>query len=104
QAMRQGDVTRLGALFNASHASLRDDFEVTNDALNQIVDSALAQPGCLGARMTGAGFGGCAVALVAQEQAEAFTASLKETYRAASGYEASTYVCTPAQGAGRIFA
>ncbi len=104
QAMRQGDVARLGALFNASHASLRDDFEVTNDALNQIVESALAQPGCLGARMTGAGFGGCAVALVAQDQAEAFTASLKATYRATSGYEATTYVCTPAQGAGRVFA
>lgn len=103
QAMRQGDGARLGALFNASHASLRDDFEVTNTALNQIVEAATAQPGCLGARMTGAGFGGCAVALVIEDQAEGFAGALKEAYRAASGYEAATYICTPAQGAGRVF-
>lgn len=104
QAMRQGDGARLGALFNASHASLRDDFEVTNTALNQIVAAATAQPGCLGARMTGAGFGGCAVALVIEDQAEGFAGALKEAYRAASGYEALTYICTPTQGAGVVIA
>lgn len=99
RAMRQGDATRLGALFTASHISLRDDFEVTNTALNQIVDAALAQPGCLGARMTGAGFGGCAVALVQSDQSEAFSEALKAAYHALSGYQATTYICTPAQGA-----
>ncbi|HAX70372.1 MAG TPA: galactokinase, partial [Anaerolineae bacterium] len=72
KVMRQGNVSRLGELFNASHDSLRDDFEVTNDALNVMVECAREQEGCHGARMTGAGFGGCAVALVKQEQAEAF--------------------------------
>ncbi|MEL6309754.1 MAG: galactokinase, partial [Chloroflexota bacterium] len=63
-AMLANDATTLGTLFNASHASLRDDFEVTNDALDTIVAIAQAHPACFGARMTGAGFGGCAVALV----------------------------------------
>jgi galactokinase len=54
------------------HASLRDDFEVTNEALNQIVDAAQLQPSCYGARMTGGGFGGCAVALVDAGQIQCF--------------------------------
>ncbi len=102
ESMRRGDAARLGALFTASHTSLRDDFEVTNAALNQIVEAALAQPGCLGARMTGAGFGGCAVALVQSNQAAEFSAGLMAAYQSASGRQAALYVCTPAQGAGRI--
>jgi len=101
-AMQNGDTKRLGELFSESHASLRDDFEVTNNALNLIVDAALQQPGCLGARMTGAGFGGCAVALVKDEHAEAFTASLKQAYHQMSGNEAITYICQPEAGAGII--
>ncbi len=65
EAMLRGDVRSLGALMDASHASLRDDFEVSSPALDRMVEIARAQPGCYGARMTGAGFGGCAVALVA---------------------------------------
>jgi galactokinase len=65
-AMRRGDADQLGRLMNESHDSLRYDFEVTNRELNLMVDLARSQPGCLGARMTGAGFGGCAVALVAR--------------------------------------
>ncbi|NJN79424.1 MAG: galactokinase, partial [Anaerolineales bacterium] len=64
EVMKEGNVNRLGELFNNSHESLRNDFEVTNDALNIMVDCAREQGGCYGARMTGAGFGGCAVALV----------------------------------------
>ena len=67
--MKTGNLKRLGELFNASHDSLRDDFEVTNDALNIVVECARAESTCYGARMTGAGFGGCAVALVAEEKA-----------------------------------
>ena len=99
QVMRQGDVRRLGELFNASHDSLRDDFEVTNDALNVMVECAREQEGCHGARMTGAGFGGCAVALVKQEQAEAFTQAVSTLYRQRSGLEASIYVCKASEGA-----
>ena len=98
--MKTGDIKRLGRLFNASHDSLRDDFEVTNDALNVIVDSARELDGCYGARMTGAGFGGCAVALVAEEKVTAFTQAVSAAYRQRFGLEAAVYVCKPSDGAG----
>ncbi|GJQ35952.1 MAG: galactokinase [Anaerolineaceae bacterium] len=102
EAMKNGNLKRLGELFNASHVSLRDDFEVTNDALNIIVACAREQQGCYGARMTGAGFGGCAVALVAEEKAEAFTKALFAAYRQRSGLEAAVYVCKASEGAGVV--
>jgi galactokinase len=99
EAMRANNVSRLGQLFNASHASLRDDFEVTNEALNQIVEAAQTQSACYGARMTGAGFGGCAVALVREDSVEAFIQAVGATYRQRSGLEAAVYVCQPSEGA-----
>ncbi|HEX9109473.1 MAG TPA: galactokinase [Longimicrobiales bacterium] len=98
-AMHAGDVARLGQLMNASHASLRDDFEVTNDALDAIVDLAQRDPACYGARMTGAGFGGCAVALVSGVDADRFIDQLSGAYRARTGLEARAYVCRAAAGA-----
>ncbi len=98
-AMRQDDAARLGRLMNASHASLRDDFEVCNKELNLIVALAQAQPGCLGARMTGAGFGGCAVALVSEEQAAQFSAAVSQGYAAATGLTPNLYLCTASEGA-----
>jgi galactokinase len=102
EAMTGGDAAALGLLMNASHDSLRDDFEVTNDALNQIVTIARAQPGCYGARMTGAGFGGCAVALVDEAQAPAFTAAVSAAYRAVAERQAAVYISRPAAGASRV--
>lgn len=99
RVMKTGDVKRLGELFNASHASLRNDFEVTNEALNQIVESAQEQPSCHGARMTGAGFGGCAVALVNEQHTREFVAAVSAAYKQKSGMEASVYVCKPNAGA-----
>lgn len=99
EAMRKGDVKRLGTLINASHDSLRDDFEVTNDALNVMVECARKQDGCFGARMTGAGFGGCAVALVEEKKAGAFTQTVAAAYRQRSGLEAGVYICKAAEGA-----
>jgi len=99
EAMHNGNISRLGGLFNASHASLRDDFEVTNDALNIMVECAQEQDGCYGARMTGAGFGGCAVALVEEKKAEAFAQAVTAAYRQRSGLEASVYVCKASEGA-----
>jgi galactokinase len=98
-AMRAGDVRRLGELMNASHESLRVDFEVTNAALDAIVGIAQAQPMCLGARMTGAGFGGCAVALVAAEGVEAFIEDVTVRYRDATGLVPRAYACRAADGA-----
>ncbi|MBL8063254.1 MAG: galactokinase [Anaerolineales bacterium] len=102
QVMKSGNVRRLGELFNASHDSLRYDFEVTNDALNVMVECAREAPGCYGARMTGAGFGGCAVALVEEEKAEAFTHAVIAAYRQRSGLEASVYVCKASEGASLV--
>ena len=99
EAMRADDVVTLGKLFNESHASLRDDFEVTNDALNWIVQAAHERPECLGARMTGAGFGGCAVALVRRDSAEAFAQAVGAEYRARSGKEAAIFVSEAGEGA-----
>jgi galactokinase len=99
QVMKAGNVKRLGELFNASHASLRDDFEVTNEALNQIVECAQEQSSCFGARMTGAGFGGCAVALVQEENAQEFTNAVSAAYKQRSGLDASVYVCKASEGA-----
>ena len=100
--MKAGNVKRLGELFNASHNSLRDDFEVTNEALNQIVECAQEQPGCYGARMTGAGFGGCAVALVQEENTREFTKAVSAAYKQRSGLDASVYVCKADEGASVI--
>ena len=97
-AMRRGDVQRLGRLMSESHRSLRDDFEVSGPGLDAIVDVARAAPGCLGARMTGGGFAGCAVALVRQEDTEAFTRSIVEGYEH-GGHTATVWICEPSAGA-----
>jgi galactokinase len=107
EAMRAGDASALGKLFNESHASLRDDFEVTSDALNWMVEIAQSQPACFGARMTGAGFGGCAVAVVRREKAGAFAEAVGAEYKQklalseveGSGKEAGIFVCEAGEGA-----
>jgi len=99
EAMRANDAARLGQLMNESHESLRHDFEVCNDGLNVMVDEARRAPGCFGARMTGAGFGGCAVALVAAEKSEAFVAQVESGYRKATSLEAKVYICRATNGA-----
>lgn len=102
EAMRAGDAVTFGQLMNASHASLRDDFEVTNEALNRIVECAQAQDGCYGARMTGGGFGGCAVALVRADAAERFSEAVKACYKEAMNLDALIYVSPAAEGASAI--
>ncbi len=105
-AMRAGDADEVGRLMHASHVSLRDDFEVSSDALNAMVVSALEAPGCYGARMTGAGFGGCAVALVQAEAAEAFVAQAaagyRARYRARTDIEPNIYICRATDGAALV--
>ncbi len=100
--MKAGNIKRLGKLFNASHDSLRDDFEVTNAALDIMVECARDQESCHGARMTGAGFGGCAVALVKKEKAQEFVNAVSAAYRHRSGLEASVYVCSASEGASLV--
>lgn len=98
EAMRTDDAVTLGKLMNASHASLRDDFEVTNAALDVMATLAQAQPGCFGARMTGGGFGGCAVALVAVDSAETISATVAHQYEAATGLKPNIFVTTATAG------
>ena len=99
EAMRQGDAARLGALMAASHASLRDDYEVSSPALDAFADAARAQNGCYGARMTGAGFGGCVVALVASDRAEAVAEAATRVYRRRTGHEPTAYRVRAVAGA-----
>jgi len=102
EAMKAGDAEGFGKLMTQSHESLRDDFEVSNDALNTMVEIALAQEGCLGARMTGAGFGGCAVALVKEETADGFVSNVAQEYEKKTDLEPSIYVTPATDGAKRI--
>lgn len=98
-AMRQGDAEELGRLMNASHESLREDFEVSSPELDAMVECARAAPGCLGARMTGAGFGGCAVALVRAGAAEEFFAFVAAAYCRRTCLKPQLYLCRAANGA-----
>jgi len=97
-AMRAGDLTRLGELMNASHLSLRDDYQVSCFELDTMGELAWKQPGVYGARMTGGGFGGCAVALVADEHAETFAAKVAPLYKQITGIEGEVYICRADDG------
>lgn len=98
-AMLAGDAVKLGELMNESHVSMRDDFEISSEALNAIVEAAQRVGGCYGARMTGGGFAGCGVALVAVTAVEAFTAAVTTAYKAKTGLDAVLYVCEASKGA-----
>lgn len=102
RALAAADLAALGALMRASHESLRVDFEVTGPALDALAQSAWEAPGCVGARMTGGGFGGCTVNLVVPEQVGEFTAAVSAAYTRASGLVADFYVVRPAAGAHEV--
>ncbi|MBE7025775.1 MAG: galactokinase [Ruminococcaceae bacterium] len=100
-ALKNSDVSRFGQLMNESHASLRDLYEVTGPELDALTEAAQNENGCLGSRMTGAGFGGCTVSLVENENVEEFMKNVGEKYTKAIGYAPSFYV-TDAGDGGRI--
>ncbi len=99
EAMRQGDAQRLGALMDASHVSMRDDFEISSAALNAMVECAREQNGCYGARMTGGGFAGCAVALIDAAVAARFVDRVVSCYMARTALNPTLYVCSATNGA-----
>jgi galactokinase len=99
EAMTKGDASTVGVLMGQSHISLRDDFGVSSPALDAIVAAAQAVPGCFGARMTGAGLAGCAVALVDARSADAFQTRVADDYRAVTGVIAAVYLSHPSPGA-----
>jgi len=99
KALAAGDLGRFGQLMAEAHRSIRDDFEASSDALDLMVEIAASSDGCVGARMTGGGFGGCAVALVRDEHAPAFVEEVGRRYAVASGREPRAYVTRAAAGA-----
>lgn len=102
-AMRDGDAPALGELMSDSDRSLREDYEVTSPELDAMTRAARGLPGCYGARMTGAGFGGCTINLVDKDAAEEFSKRLLEEYFDQTGYKGAIITSAPAQGAGKIF-
>ncbi len=99
RVLEAGDLEYFGKLMNGSHKSLRDDYEVSSRELDTLVELAWKQPGVLGARLTGAGFGGCTVNLVRSEAAEAFVEAVQAGYQQALGLKAEIYVCRASDGA-----
>ena len=103
QALAAGDLERKGELMAASHASMRDDFEITVPLIDQLVEVVKAAIGDAGGvRMTGGGFGGCVVALVPEDLVEAARAAVERGYRGPKGQQATIYVCSAAAGAGTV--
>jgi len=101
-ALEQGDITQFGQLMNDSHDSLRDLFEVSSDPLNQLVTLARAQPGVLGSRLTGAGFGGCTVSLVPTNTIAQFEKQVGQAYTQATGLTANFYIMSAGEGVREI--
>jgi galactokinase len=102
EALARGDLDVFGTLMVQSHESLRDDYEVTTVELDALVDAALACDGVYGARMTGGGFGGCAIALVDEPQADAVSGDIQERYRGITGRRPEVYPCVPSDGVRRL--
>ena len=97
-ALQAGDLEKFGRLMNASHVSLEHDYEVTGLELDTLVHTAWEQEGVLGARMTGAGFGGCAIALVGKDAVESFKENVGRKYQEVVGYAPSFYIAEVAGG------
>ncbi|GIO33994.1 MULTISPECIES: galactokinase [Paenibacillus] len=98
EALKNNDLKRFGELMNASHDSLRDLYEVSCEELDVMVEEARRIPGTLGARMTGAGFGGCTVSLVHEDSVETFVRQVGQAYEQRTGLKAEFYVCGTGDG------
>ncbi|MCF8226990.1 MAG: galactokinase [Bacteroidales bacterium] len=101
-ALNNGDIEEFGKLMNASHDSLRDDYEVTGKELDILVNEARKIPGTIGSRMTGAGFGGCTVSLVKEDSIEEFIREVGNNYENKTGLIPEFYIAEPGDGAKKI--
>jgi galactokinase len=101
-ALRAGRLADFGALMDDSHESLRFDYEVSSRELDVLVGAARQVDGCVGARLTGAGFGGCTVSLVAEGAVPEFERHVRATYQRETGGEPAIYACTAEDGAGVV--
>ena len=102
KALSENDLEYFGKLMEYSHMSLRDDYEVTGFELDSLVDISLEQKGVLGARMTGAGFGGCTVALVKEENLDEFISGVSVAYKEKTGLKAEFYLPEIGDGVGEV--
>jgi galactokinase len=102
EAARSGNLASMGGLLFASHRSLRDDYEVSCPELDFIVDTALHLKGVYGARMTGGGFGGCAVVMLPAELEEEFSRQLCGAFQQQFGIEPRVYICRASDGANEV--
>jgi galactokinase len=100
--LKAGNILKFGELMNGSHDSLRDDYEVTSNELDTMVDEARKIDGVLGSRMTGGGFGGCTVSLVKEESVETFIATVGENYHKQTGIKAEFYVAEIGDGGHKV--
>jgi galactokinase len=100
QALERGDLATFGRLMNESHDSMRDWFEITTREIDTLVEIQQHTPGCLGARMTGGGFGGCTVALAEENAMPALLDAINTRYPARTGKKPEIYVCRATDGAG----
>ena len=101
-ALKANNLNELGQLLYQSHESLKNDYEVTGIELDTLVEAASKQEGCIGARMTGAGFGGCAIALVYKDKTEDFIKNVQDIYTKAIGYEGGFFSCSSGDGVKEI--
>lgn len=102
EALKANDIKRFGQLMNASHVSLRDDYEVTGRELDTLVEEAWKVDGVIGSRMTGAGFGGCTVSIVEDRAIDTFIAQVGAAYESKIGYAADFYVVESGDGPRRL--
>ncbi|OJV44881.1 MAG: galactokinase [Bacteroidales bacterium 36-12] len=102
KALKAGDITKFGKLMNASHVSLRDDYEVTGPELDCMAEEAWKIDGVIGSRMTGGGFGGCTVSLVKDEAIDTFIKQVGENYEKRIGIKPDFYIAEIGNGATRI--
>jgi galactokinase len=102
QALKANDIELFGKLMNASHVSLRDDYEVTGIELDTLVEEAWKVEGVIGSRMTGAGFGGCTVSIVKDDAVDTFIEKVGTAYKAAIGYAADFYVVQIGDGPAKL--
>lgn len=101
-ALRAGDINTFGELMNQSHISLRDDYEVSCEEIDILVDLAWKIPGVIGSRITGGGFGGCTVSIVKNDAVDTFTDTIGKAYLEKVGHEAEFYIVDIGEGAGRL--
>lgn len=102
-ALKSGDLKTFGQLMNASHRSLKEDYEVTGIELDTLAEEGQKLEGVLGSRMTGAGFGGCTVSLIEEDKVEAYIERLSQLYKAKVNIEASFYIADAGEGARKLY-